>query len=1263
MSLHFDFGAHISAPSRRTGIPIYSITLSRRPRSRLPNSVLQIAENLALPIYQNLLGRIHQPADPSHRVQVQFIPQTANHQEFWTRLLPIDELPAAIQHLMDNYLEFSKTEDEDEYGYSRDFFNRYHARFYVHIPPHAGIQWHTPPEFSTRAAENRMILFNTTSPICVPLALLTSVRRHICLDTREVQIQNEWTMARALNCQQELNTEAWAWKNRIGETPFQFTSLFDGLHLYANDTHMIIHVLSREQGENEMLRVIPNGLTTAQLKTLFHTYIYYSEDHVYGITKPHLIIGESGSRGHLMCDWCLKTFRDGTRFWPHVQKCFNCQSYDCRTPEQLKRALALSAYPAQFYHIKPAEEAYVCVTCRLFLKQSDIDNIFEEMSVAHEDHDVTRGMTVRCRHCQAYWVDTATSEHQCYMRKPTMLKQGSFEQYWFWDVETMCSPTSENKEEHSINCIVLQHASGLQTFQFDSLDEFCRYILDDDDFENTIFIAHNGGRFDMHFLLRWLIENEYNPEFMPDGEGGIHHLLHLKINNRTFIDSYNFISLPLRDFANTFGLESDKGHFPHSFNTPERQSYSGPLPPCMFYGQDESLHGHELEQTELLSTAFREWYEEEKNKYNEQHPWVLREQLIFYCTQDVNVLRQGCLQFRQLFLDMETMTLDPSQWTPHGIDPFQYMTLAQATLQFFLYGLPEEKSIAHFPNIIDPWHHKDAQIYMNWLCASQYPQLKINYECPHTHTTLHGYLEGQEIVFMYIDCDLMGCPVLHEDPEEYNPFMKTLCVTQWIEVVKRIHLLQKWYKVHIFHSHTLAESQKQNQQFANYWRKHETIKPREGLFGGRVELIQPYVCATGEEKIDYVDVRSLYPTVCAYDELPIGHPIQLTGSQLNMDALYRQEYFGVIKCTVLPPANLYIPVLPYVREDGRLVFDNEMKTGTWTSAELYFAIEFFGYSVVELIEVQHYPQERRCQGLFYDYVQLLLEIKNKAEQNNNPGLRYLAKLCLNGIWGKIGQRPYDLFLALVTSLKQYYDYTHSPNLDKNESRWLELTNNAWLFRSRINPLYARNASHYHPHLAAFVTSHARNRLHTEMLKIGLDRIIYCDTDSIIYLWEKEKYNVTTGPDLGDWVHEFKGWPNEWATEFIGLGPKTYCLVLNNGRGIYKAKGVSLSLENMRTLSPTKLKRLLVETIQRINPEPLSMKNFHINVQYDNGGSTVVSCRNTKILQATITKRKLPKPFVRLDNKKIIRITTAPFNSTLQAEIIFSPTEEETWEKK
>ena len=55
---------------------------------------------------------------------------------------------------------------------------------------------------------------------------------------------------------------------------------------------------------------------------------------------------------------------------------------------------------------------------------------------------------------------------------------------------------------------------------------------------------------------------------------------------------------------------------------------------------------------------------------------------------------------------------------------------------------------------------------------------------------------------------------------------------------------------------------------------------------------------------------SLYPYICKYFKFPIGHPVVHVGDTCkDIRACLQME--GLIKCTIVPPMDLYLPVLPF----------------------------------------------------------------------------------------------------------------------------------------------------------------------------------------------------------------------------------------------------------------------------------------------------------------------------------------------------------------
>ena len=104
-----------------------------------------------------------------------------------------------------------------------------------------------------------------------------------------------------------------------------------------------------------------------------------------------------------------------------------------------------------------------------------------------------------------------------------------------------------------------------------------------------------------------------------------------------------------------------------------------------------------------------------------------------------------------------------------------------------------------------------------------------------------------------------------------------------------------------------------------YYSRLETVghlNIRDAFFGGRTNnLFFTYECKDGE-KIRYLDVTSLYPSVLVKNPYPLRHPIVL--NEFNSTDI--SSYFGFVKCKILPPQNLYLPVLPLRKANKKLLF-------------------------------------------------------------------------------------------------------------------------------------------------------------------------------------------------------------------------------------------------------------------------------------------------------------------------------------------------------
>ncbi|XP_032236055.2 uncharacterized protein LOC5510896 [Nematostella vectensis] len=374
------------------------------------------------------------------------------------------------------------------------------------------------------------------------------------------------------------------------------------------------------------------------------------------------------------------------------------------------------------------------------------------------------------------------------------------------------------------------------------------------------------------------------------------------------------------------------------------------------------------------------------------------------------------------------------------------------------------------------------------------------------------------------------------------------------------------------------------------------IDPRDSFFGGRTNSTCLFKEVEDGERIDYVDFTSLYPSVNKGGEYPIAHPSIYSAEALK-GKTSPAEFFRIIKCYFLPPRSLFHPVLPY-RAQGKLMFPlcrtcaetlqqspsnhsnaERMLSGTWCSIELEKACQL-GYAIKRMSEVWHF--EQRSSELFTCYFDTFLKLKQQAsgwpvwcetesdkdqyirdyeekegiklewgEIKKNPGLRSLAKLMLNSFWGKFGQRNKLTKVELVTESKRFFKLLGCrSNVVKNVQMVNEESLEVYYAHGEE---FIESAKNTNVVIASFTTAIARLKLYS-VLESLQERVLYFDTDSIIYSSKPGDWHPPRGDYLGDLTNDLD--EGEYITIFVSGGPKNYGY---NGRPFAKCEGLPLTI--------------------------------------------------------------------------------------------------------
>jgi len=900
----------------------------------------------------------------------------------------------------------------------------------------------------------------------------------------------------------------------------------------------------------------------------------------------------------------------------------------------------------------------------------------------------------QCSHCYCKEI-IDVNFHQCYSPypdTPVILKE---EKLFVFDIEAAQEQSEENENLyiHRTNLVCLRsvYSNNIRE-EFDTIDQFVNFILHEPIFKGSVILAHNGGSYDCQFILQYLEKNLIEFTLLPR-PGSIHKYLELTIKgkceqeNITFKDFIVFMPGSLKSIAQAFQLPISKGDFPHRFNKKENEHYIGPIPK-LYSEEDYFCLKTKKNQSDI--DELEEWYKLQLQTFCScydgictcnKNKWNFQTELRKYCWLDCDVLAESVKKFRDAHLDFGNSEEDniSYDWIPTKIDPFTFSTQSQVAMTFFLRGhhpnhMPAISTIKHKSG----WSKESILWLEHLIVTEKHPIQHIGNSDKEfydifTQSYIDGYNAERRTVYEFLGCYWHACPHCYPNQNETHP-TKFL---SFYEILKntneKLTKLGNHYNVrYIWECQWKSQKSQCKDVCCQTWYNDSLaniIIDREMFFGGRVEVFSPYACATEKDSIEYHDVCSLYPTVCAHDTLPIGFPQRIFGPEAdcNRHMLKEEGWFGFIRCQVKPPQNDLIGLLCTKNDGERLTFDLKMKTGVFFTKELYLAMQY-GYQVLQVYEVLHWPLESRSNNYFKGYMSFFLRQKQESEgwkkagasneqpteeeketiinelyQLNgnigkmrpekvriNPVMRQLAKLYLNCLWGKFGQSTDSTQQKKIYGYNEFLQLRYHPEIDQQSIRYRHILGDAYHVHYNNRKEYYTKNKRYNVWLAAAVTGNARFRLHSQMLKIGPERILYCDTDSIVFLYPKSLCSLASR-GLGNWVDEMK--PGVTIREFIAMAPKTYMLVLSEGENTMKAKGICMTISNRVQTTPEILKFLLLmklvenkmtaeeaENVPSLLLDHMTIFSNTTNLDYPY--ATLFTRYSKKKLQAVFSKRQL-----------------------------------------
>lgn len=689
----------------------------------------------------------------------------------------------------------------------------------------------------------------------------------------------------------------------------------------------------------------------------------------------------------------------------------------------------------------------------------------------------------RCMICgeKVFLTELEQDTHQCYMRRVKLKEPQT--NYWTFDFE--CFLHDDGRHEiylatawcmydsphttslcHDYRSVTVEgYDNPVFVFWGRGGDDFFKF-LNDERLHDTVFFAHNSGRYDAILLEMGMYSRYgYLPEKISRG---------CKIMSMTFVeinvtirDSLCFIPTALRSMSENFGIvELKKGYFPHKlltadyFQCAEVSDFIVPTPDDGYFKEDWRLSSSaEKEEAELH--RFLQQFREENPEV-----WNLRADAEAYCISDTLLL--GCVLkvFRE-----NTMELTDSIPRIEGVefvsfDCLQYITLPSAVMAFYKSQMLPEKTFAAINRYACLMRIEAALCVLYW-------REKMN--LLHEEVVWRPIIEGIQVsaqvgdqLFWFLPCYDNGCTSCYSGSYRNIRMNLPMYACRARLNMQLLRLEQAGYNVNIMWEHRWRE--KKGTFDATGFKKHYDdwipLDPRDAYKGGCTEMYK-LVVPTAFSISDFV---SQYPTMMYGSSkhpvtsqelewpMPVGQPSIRMFPKLSV--LEGPEQVGIIKCKVLPPPTLYAPFLghkvPSIMASGSYEIlyglckvcmeericrscthtDEERAfTGTWTLREIYYA-RSLGYKVLHITE--YWTYEKSDTALFKDFIIPFIKAKivarrkgmvndqgeftpkgqeladyleemtgtevDPSEFKDAPALRTIAKLIMNSFYGKWGQR-------------------------------------------------------------------------------------------------------------------------------------------------------------------------------------------------------------------------------------------------------------------
>jgi len=782
----------------------------------------------------------------------------------------------------------------------------------------------------------------------------------------------------------------------------------------------------------------------------------------------------------------------------------------------------------------------------------------------------------------------------------------------------------------------------------------------------TLF-AHNAGRYDAIFVEKYMNEmHGYLPVKLQRGTRIMQMYFEendLTFKDSLCFIQSTLRAMP----ANYGIEELRKGFFPHRLMTvdylryAEQVDFKVPKPPREIWQHDVALTREGEREDREMDVFLDEFYTEANGL------WDLKKDAIEYCISDtvllgqvLRVFRERCICLAQqipgdvknefdvlqyVTLPSAVMNLFMSKSLPEKtitvIDRYSALMRKEA-VEWVVYELRDSlerlTELEYFPS---EWDGLVSIISGNtFYCFLPC----YDYGCPKCYPSNHRNLR---VNVSFYRC-FQRYTKLNADFLHFVWVNGYRAVQMWEHDWDRLKRLKE-YKAWVLDTRNAVED-------------FIPLDPRESYKGGVSEMFKIYY----PHAFSMADFVSQYPTTMLgfsfspttadkiLWEMPVGRCERIMFPPISR--FMESTRLGIIKCRILAPDNLYAPFLGFrvdsllnasyeviyglcrvcmmTRNDSPCVHSSSERsfTGVWTLNEIRYALSI-GYQVLHITEMWEY--ESRSNAIFKDFIVPFVKTKiiskaeglvengefteqgravfeylkemgvivNPSDFKNAPIDRLVAKLIMNCLYGKFGQRalwpssvsfsgsPEDVLRCHIF-LQDSQIVIESFDLIKRKYDGGEDV--VVIMSYMKNYPSSKGDVKKNDIIAAYITAFGREMLNRAIQSVGED-IVYCDTDSILHR-KLDSLPYQVGFRFGDLELELPE-----APLWVANGRKSYLYQDLKGNNVCKQKGVSLKSSMKDIFTTDNMMRMIEDTTSRfdeIQSETSSYKEAVKNLRHD-----------------------------------------------------------------